>query len=277
MHNEHAAQFDALTIVSPMIENGEAKNQDRARWFEAIGVAALGDGTTGSAYGAEAADFVVDWSPTIYSGRPKSVQLEACADFLNMRRRLAQARDLQLADSIPQALRPLLIEVAGKQLANSYQTTLIAARFAATHCGVSIDAVRCGDSALYAFTEQGKLILVTPACKSVATAVLPDHVATGRWENLIETFPTSTHFVLASDGFYEAFASPHEIWTWLTANAVSLRDAIHQAAILEALHTSLASSKGDDDISFIWLAPRNVLDQEPTAAARDGVGADSRD
>jgi hypothetical protein len=92
--------------------------------------------------------------------------------------------------------------------------------------------------------------------KGSVTDVLPDHYLTGRWINRQEHFPLDAQFVLASDGFYGAFASPQPLWTWLLENKAALLDQEKRKDLMQQLHECLHSRSGDDDMSFVWVSPR---------------------
>jgi serine/threonine protein phosphatase PrpC len=87
--------------------------------------------------------------------------------------------------------------------------------------------------------------------KGVVTMVLPDHV--GSCKSFEDRFPADAHFLLASDGFYEGFSQPHEMWHWLVSHESALRDRQQRGVLLQQLHQQLQTTRGDDDISFIWL------------------------
>jgi serine/threonine protein phosphatase PrpC len=93
--------------------------------------------------------------------------------------------------------------------------------------------------------------------KGTMTAVLPDSFLAGHWYETEERFEPDSEFVLASDGFYSAFADTAELWAWLTANQTELASEPVRQSLLEALHAQLHAKSGDDDMSFIWIRPRN--------------------
>lgn len=93
------------------------------------------------------------------------------------------------------------------------------------------------------------------------TAVLPDHLETGECRYLQEKFPPDTQFLLATDGFYSGFENPEQIWDWLLVNARLLERPDERADLLRALHERLHAARGDDDISFVWVFPREGQSQ----------------
>lgn len=90
------------------------------------------------------------------------------------------------------------------------------------------------------------------------TAVLPDHFYTGDWTYFEDRFPLDTNFVLASDGFYNCFKDPKELWLWLNKHRKYLQDPISQKQPLEFLHQNLHKEHSDDDISFVWVYPKQI-------------------
>lgn len=60
------------------------------------------------------------------------------------------------------------------------------------------------------------------------------------------------------DGFYGAFSNWPDLYEWLREHAAALNSTGVREAILEQLHKRLNAKKGDDDISFIWVRPRDV-------------------
>ena len=102
--------------------------------------------------------------------------------------------------------------------------------------------------------------------KGSVTAVLPDHVRSGKWSYLEERFPKEANFVLCSDGFYSAFGGPEEMWKWLDGNRALLHDESRRTELLRQLHQQLHGKCGDDDISLVWVYPNDdacevLLDQ----------------
>jgi serine/threonine protein phosphatase PrpC len=88
------------------------------------------------------------------------------------------------------------------------------------------------------------------------TMVLPDHFYCGNFDCFKDRFPAGTNFILCSDGFYGSFSDWQQLWAWLQENAKGLVEDNKRKAILEQLHVTLNAKGGDDDISFIWVQPR---------------------
>lgn len=89
------------------------------------------------------------------------------------------------------------------------------------------------------------------------TAVLPDHCYTGQWDYFEERFEPETHFFLCSDGFYHVFSNASEMCEWLTINKTDLTVRQKKISLLNELHRKLSDKCGDDDISFIWIYPKD--------------------
>jgi len=92
----------------------------------------------------------------------------------------------------------------------------------------------------------------------VATEALPDHADGTGVEYFRELYPSDAHFLLASDGLFEAFDTAEELWSWLNANQSDLEEPDRQTHLVEALHNRLRARKGDDDISFVWIRPTHM-------------------
>lgn len=387
--------FQALTVVSPAAYGSEDKNQDRARWFGTVAVAAVCDGVSSSSASADAASYVSDSAPVLFQGDVQD-RLGMLCDGLFIRRLEAQKRPVVIRLGTSPAMRELLAAVARERLGSAFQTTLITASFTKIEHGIRAEIIRCGDSALFAFSGSGDLLsssplwtrarrepppdpaldgqirfgpgdelsirvlgraselappvdvgsscpkkssdwlvcvpgdsegqrthvspergevpaltissgdlLLVPASflkgstyrgqncnrrlrfspairragrrlpplsnisfreKGVVTNVLPDHYAAGRWVHRQDLFPPNTHFVLASDGFYSAFEGPTELWTWLSKNKARLLHLDRQRKLMQGLHARLSRKSGDDDMSFVWVSPREPV-KRPLANA----------
>lgn len=109
--------------------------------------------------------------------------------------------------------------------------------------------------------------------KGVLTAVLPDSVFVSNWICFEDHFGLDAHFVLASDGFYSGFDNPSALWKWLQAHARDLSSQAGQCAAMEKLHSRLHARSGDDDMSFIWIYPRQV----EVSTGGDSGGDDPRE
>ena len=105
-----------------------------------------------------------------------------------------------------------------------------------------------------------------------STVVLPDHFYTGDWTYFQDRFPLGTHFILASDGFYNCFKDPDCLWSWLNHHQQDLQDDQKQINVMAELHRHLHNEHSDDDISFIFIYP-----QEPAGESSESVGDTGQD
>ena len=148
------AKHEAVTVVSPMCLGGESKNQDRAGWFPVGMTACVCDGVSASPYAAQAAQFVLDYSPLLFCGDPEQ-RLAVICDLLNYRRAEATQAEFKVTAGTSAAMQQMLQEVARQRVANSYQTTLMAASLVPADDLVVVTGVCCGDSAFFAFDSAG--------------------------------------------------------------------------------------------------------------------------
>ncbi len=387
--------YTASVVVSPLVDGEDQKNQDRARFFEPGQSACLCDGVTSSPNSAKAAELATSFAPTLFQGNVTK-RLEVLCDLLMAHRQESMVTDdVRLPEGTPEAMRKMLQKVVQSKKAESFQTTIIAAQFVVDGQLVVVRVVKCGDSALFAFSPDGELLMSSLALvsghdvsrdlsqshrhrlgrgkrlsfgpedeilvridgplsehKSLAhaagiaplhagnwivctpvdssprertdalyltevqshilvpgdrlvvpkflygklltsaghqylvlrysssirvvsrcsdstvteclggagssTLVLPDHFYAGAFDCFTDTFPEQTQFLLCSDGFYGAFSEWGQIHRWLDDNVNALDQKDQRQMLLEELHAQLRATKGDDDISFIWLKPRST-------------------
>lgn len=279
---ERKTTHEAISVVSPGEEDEEKKDQDRVFSTEFSDsakancqVAIVCDGTTTSPYSAAAAEEV--------AGRVQSLFQEdgllRTAEILKQRRLALLERPLKLEDGQSAMLRNMFEEIVKQKYQNSYQTTAIAVclKRAATEpaATVCIKAVGCGDSALFIFSENGELLynnvnladaLDRFKHSSPLTAVLPDSYDEETKNVLFDftPYPEDVHVLLCSDGLYDGFANFKEVSEWLQEHRPELKEFGGDAKCLSDLHGRLAQTKGDDDISFIWLHPPVRAGDVPT-------------
>jgi serine/threonine protein phosphatase PrpC len=400
----NSVEYTAQTIVSPMMLGDDKKDQDRARWHEPCQVAGVFDGVSSSPNSAEAAELAVRLLPALFVHDPHDRFAILCDLLMANRQECMEDDEVDLPDNMPPAMRDMISKVVRQKRAESYQTTMVAARITTDEHTVTVDVMKCGDSALFGFSEDGQLLtsslefplrsskhrvslctdvvpvfmskriafgpgdeifvriegrlskyssladlagidaeyrknwfVCTPVdnCrddketlsenlselkilslepgdqllvprylhgtlmtsegrrylllryssairtvsiapaedgfnnKGAATMVLPDHYYCGGFDLFRDRFPLRTNFILCSDGFYSSFSSWEQLWSWLQSNASGLADDKERDGILERLHHQLHARVGDDDISFIWVRPR-----EPESAATDLEGGD---
>ena len=65
-----AEPYTALVFVSPMIDAGESKNQDRARWYGHGQIGGVFDGVSNSPESAKAAELGTTFLPIMFNGKP---------------------------------------------------------------------------------------------------------------------------------------------------------------------------------------------------------------
>jgi len=150
-------EFDALVVVSPACEGQDTKDQDRARWSAPMRVAAVCDGVTSSPYSAAAAKLAAEMSPMLFGGNTEE-RMRALSELLIARRLEAQRARVDPPSSTPEPMRRMLQEVAQEQLRAAFQTTLVAACMTPADEAISVEVLRCGDSAFFAFSQAGELL-----------------------------------------------------------------------------------------------------------------------
>lgn len=149
--------YGALTVVSPMMFGEEPKNQDRARWYEPGLIGCVCDGVTSSPHSAQAAELVVSFAPILFEGNAHERVRTVC-ELLVAHRRQFQATPLALSKDTPEVMQAMLMEALRDKQAISYQTTIAAVRLRPGASDVGIDILRCGDSAVLAFSDDGELL-----------------------------------------------------------------------------------------------------------------------
>lgn len=394
--------YAALTVVSPMVDGDDKKDQDRARFFEPGQSACVCDGVTSSPNSAKAAELATAFCPALFHG-DVSRNLEMLCDVLMTHRQESQLENnMCVPDGTSPAMQRMLQGVLQSKKTTGFQTTIIAVQLIAREGHVCARVIGCGDSALFAFSPQGELlgsslarspqessaqrlsggpselspsqralsfgpgdeilvqvvggltrypdiarrsrikpehtqnwivclpvhacceqddrgqfsyragplalqpddhlvvpkylygrlltsdgclyrllrysstIRVVPRCEprqmpaefgssGSSTLVLPDHFYTGSFDYFEDTFPLQTQFILCTDGLYGAFSEWSQLYAWLKGNAAALHHGDHREDVLQQLHDRLNSHKGDDDISFVWARPQELMtDREET-------------
>lgn len=150
--------YIALTIVSPMIDGGESKNQDRARWYGRGQTAGIFDGVSSSPESAKAAELGTAFIPTMFNGNPID-NLKMLCDLLIANRQESQENEnIMLPDDTPPAMRDMLRKVVRQKLLISHQTTMVAAKFIPDGNNIIANVIKCGDSAFFAFSPGGQLL-----------------------------------------------------------------------------------------------------------------------
>ncbi len=140
-----------------MVEDGEEKDQDRARWFVPGSIAAVADGVTTSPHSARAAELVIQYSPVLFQQEPEE-RLGSVVDLLLASRMEAIRHGIQTSSDVPKAMQGILQDVAREKMAASYQTTLVAVSLTPTGDHTMAGILVCGDSAFFAFRPQGDML-----------------------------------------------------------------------------------------------------------------------
>ncbi len=249
----------ALTVVSPLFNREETKNQDRALFSKKHSVATVCDGVSSSPYSAEAAELVTQVSPLLFKDN-RDYRLSMLCDLLTLRRdEVCKEKENQKVKSSESLLGNWMSEIVKEQLKSAFQTTLISASFKKFTKTIEVEILRCGDSKFVALSPQGSLLYSTPEwelngeTRSTATQVLPDHFHSGLWKHERKIFPKNSNIILGSDGFFDAFKSPLELHYWLKRHKTGLTQKKSNQKIMSNLHKRLEQVAHDDDISFIWV------------------------
>lgn len=277
----HQELYEYVTVISPGKEDGELKAQDMASTWEDVEntvqkkqMAIVCDGLSQSPCSDEAAGYVSDRLHCLYEengiGGIVDGLLEKRAAFINM--------PIQLDHVDSPVLKAMFEEIVKEKRVRSHQTTFIAACLEMnshlTPAQTGVHILGCGDSGAFIFTAEGELLysnLIQDASASLIhastiTEALPDSYDKSGSHILShsQVYEKGIHILLCSDGLYDAFASFADLFSWLSENAATLRQK-NEEAVMSELHSRLGDKKGDDDISFVWLFPRE-------ASVEAGVG-----
>lgn len=248
----------------------EEKDQDRAELVQYDGgwIAVLCDGTTRSMHSADAA--------TIATANPVALWTEDGVSKVVAR--LNQRRQELIGEAHEEESDPssffdsAMAKFAREARQTAFQTTFVTARVMPADGRFVVEAKAVGDSALLIFDGNGELLRANPPIadrdsgfghESSITEVLPDHFVSDDAIFRTDVY-SGSHVVLCSDGFYEAFDTPGQLFQWLLDHEDALR-ADEKPAAIEELHVQLDRRSGDDDISFIWLCPRTPPKAEAVA------------
>mgnify|MGYP001023303566 FL=1 len=151
------ALYRAAVIVSPNRFGEEQKDQDRARFFEPGLVGIVCDGVTSSPRSGKAAELVTSFAPILFEGNARE-KLRTICDLLLAYRKEFQSTCLAVPENMPEAMQTMLRDVLREKQATSYQTTMVALRLRPSGSDVGVDILRCGDSAILAFSDDGELL-----------------------------------------------------------------------------------------------------------------------
>ena len=145
-----------------MKECGEEKDQDRAVWFPQGQTAGLADGVSNSPNSKDAATIVTEYCPSLYVGDPEQ-KLRAICDLFELKREERMASEIKVPSHIPEHMKELLVGASRQKLAESYQTTFVSAKLEPNDKTVKMKVFRCGDSPLFVFSSDGKLVTSSPS------------------------------------------------------------------------------------------------------------------
>jgi hypothetical protein len=149
--------YQAIKMVSPMMFGEEQKDQDRARFIGPGLVGIVCDGVTSSPRSGNAAELVTSFAPILFEGDAHE-RLRTVCDLLMAYREEFQTAHLAVPGDMPEAMQTMLREVLRDKQATSYQTTIVAVRLRPGKSDVGVDILRCGDSAIFAFSGDGELL-----------------------------------------------------------------------------------------------------------------------
>jgi len=152
-----ANTYAALTIVSPMMFGEDEKDQDRARWFGPGQIACVCDGVSSSPCSDEAAELVTSYAPIMFDGNREN-NLRTICNLLMARRKEYQQSEMVLPDGTSPVMQNILRKVMQEKKATGFQTTLVAAKLVCSEKTVSAHILKCGDSAFFAFSDEGELL-----------------------------------------------------------------------------------------------------------------------
>ena len=150
--------YKAVTVVSPMMLGDETKDQDRARWYEPGQIACVCDGVTSSPDAAQAAELISSLIPVVFNGSIHEKLAMQCELLMALRQEAMENGVIFLPGNIPPAMQDMLLKVVQEKKANSFQTTMVAARFISDEKMVLADVIIFGDSAFFAFSPEGQLL-----------------------------------------------------------------------------------------------------------------------
>ena len=152
---------EAIVLVSPLVNEEDVKNQDRAVWFGSQQVACVCDGVTSSPCSEQAAELSAACSPGLFKG-PTRERLHMVCDLLQTRRQEYQAKSkIEVPDGTSPAMEQLLREIIQEKKQVAFQTTLVAAQFSRDQGDTRVHMIKCGDSAFIAFSPEGEMLSTT--------------------------------------------------------------------------------------------------------------------
>ncbi len=176
------SHYSAVTCLSPMAENGEEKNQDRARWYEPDQIACVCDGVSSSPYSDISAQILTDFAPAIFSDK-EIERMHFICDLLMKLRKEALDRYTSSCEN-NDTLQSFLQDIARSKCSTSFQSTLMAVKLTKINKETIADIIKCGDSAMFVFNNKG-VLLNTTLKDAAVSSVSNDEIIFGPGDELI--------------------------------------------------------------------------------------------
>ncbi len=149
--------YTALRIVSPLMFGEDEKDQDRARWYGPGQIVCVCDGVKSSPCSGRGAELVTLFAPIMYDGKNEDNLRTICNLLMTLREEYQQSETV-FPDGTSPAMQKILRKVMQEKKATSFQTTLVAAKLVCSEKAVSAHILKCGDSAFFAFSDEGELL-----------------------------------------------------------------------------------------------------------------------
>jgi serine/threonine protein phosphatase PrpC len=146
--------YSGITVISPMLDKGELKDQDRARWSEPCQAACVCDGVTTSPNSQKAAEIISDFIHVIFNNDPVA-RLEMLSDILMaLRSEIGEPANTAYSAGIQRMLQTVIRQ----KNSTSYQTTAVAVKLTHSDGAIIAHIFKCGDTGFFAFSEDGGLL-----------------------------------------------------------------------------------------------------------------------
>ena len=152
--------YTALTIVSPLQNGEDSKDQDRARFYESGQIACVCDGVTNSPDSEKGAELIKELIPAIFQ-KDIPARLEMLCDLLKAKRQESLLKEVHVSSDIPPAMHDTIKRIIHQKREFGFQSTLVAAKLTTKKNNVLAKVLKCGDSAFFAFSPVGQLLSST--------------------------------------------------------------------------------------------------------------------
>lgn len=222
------SQYSALAVVSPMFSGGEAKNQDRARWYGSTQIACVCDGVSSSPFSAEAAEYLTMAIPPVFCSDINK-RLEMAADIL-LKQRIELCANMPViqGEKYTLGMQQMLLDVVRQKNTSSFQTTLIAIRISGSRDSVIVDLIKCGDSAFFAFSKDGALLSSSLQFSSQLSVPIPaqKHIIFGPGDEMLVRIEgrLCEYMELAK----QSGISPEFVKNWMVCTPIDSCKEMHQ-------------------------------------------------